>query len=420
MNTVLVIGSGGREHALCWRLKQSPSVKRVFCAPGNGGIANDAECVAIKTPDEIIDFCKNNTVDFVIIGPEGPLVEGLADWLESAGIAVFGPSAKAARLEGSKGFMKNLCQKYNIPTADYGFFTTKDKALKFIEGKNYPLVVKADGLAAGKGVIIATSEQEAVNAIADMFSGAFGKSGCAVVIEEFLEGDELSFFALCDGEHAIEFGYAQDHKRAYDGDTGPNTGGMGTYAPPPIVTDALRRKVMESIIMPTVAAMKKDGCPFKGVLFAGLMLTKQGPKLLEYNTRFGDPETQVLMARLSSDLYPALLACSKGGLDKVKVTFRNEVAVCVVMATKGYPGDYQKGTVINGLEKAKGLPDVTVFHAGTVIKDGKTIATGGRVLGVTALGKTIKEARQNAYKVVDLIDWPEGFCRRDIGWRAVA
>ncbi|MGE0753596.1 MAG: phosphoribosylamine--glycine ligase [Alphaproteobacteria bacterium] len=420
MAHVLVIGSGGREHAICWRMKQSPSVKKVFCAPGNGGIAEDAECVAIKTADEIIPFCKRQDIALVVVGPEQPLVEGLVDTLEAAGITCFGPSAKAARLEGSKGFMKDLCAKYDIPTAAYGYFHNRTDALKFLEGKNFPIVVKADGLAAGKGVIIATTKQEAQQAVEDMFAGSFGDSGHSVVIEEFLDGEEVSFFALCDGTNAVEFGYAQDHKRAYDGDKGPNTGGMGTYAPPPLVDAALRSAVMHTIIRPTMDAMQKEGCPFKGVLFAGLMLTKGGPKLLEYNTRFGDPETQVLMARLTSDLFPVLHACSAGGLENVNITFCHDAAVCVVMAAKGYPGVYEKGTIINGLDKTATLPDVKIFHAGTSIRDGKTVATGGRVLGVTALGKTIKEAQVNAYRAVDLIEWPEGYCRRDIGWRAVA
>ena len=419
MNNILVIGSGGREHALCWRLKQSPSVAQVFCAPGNGGIAQDVTCVAVKTPDEIIAFCKKERIALVVIGAEQPLVDGLADKLEAAGIPAFGPGAKAAQLEGSKGFMKMLCSKYHIPTAAYGFFDNEKDALQFLEGKSYPIVVKADGLAAGKGVIIAENKADAEAAVREMFSGSFGDSGKSVVIEEFLDGEEVSFFALSDGKTAIQFGYAQDHKRAYDGDKGPNTGGMGTYAPPPVMSDALCNQVMKEIIEPTVSGMSKDGMPFKGVLFAGLMLTKNGPKLLEYNVRFGDPETQVLMARFDADLFPVLLACSKGGLDKVKISFRKEAAVCVVMAAKGYPGTYLKGTTIRGLDKAATIDGVKVFHAGTESRDGNIVATGGRVLGVTALGVTIAEAQAKAYKAVDSIDWPEGFCRRDIGWRAL-
>jgi phosphoribosylamine--glycine ligase len=419
MANVLVIGSGGREHALCWRLKQSASVEQVFCAPGNGGIAEDATCVALKNSDEIIRFCKEQAIDLVVIGPEQPLVEGLADTLTAAGIATFGPSKLAAQLEGSKGFTKSLCRKYNIPTADYGYFTDADAAKDFLKGKSYPIVVKADGLAAGKGVIIAQSEQEATAAAVDMFSGSFGESGKSVVIEEFMEGEEVSFFALSDGNTAIEFGYAQDHKRAYDGDSGPNTGGMGTYAPTPVMNAALSKTVMETIIHPTVSAMKKEGAPFKGVLFAGLMLTKQGPKLLEYNARFGDPETQVLMARFTGDLYQTLLAVATGTLEKAKISFHEEAAVCVVMAAKGYPGAYERGSVIRGLEKAGALQDVKIFHAGTEKRGGDIVATGGRVLGVTALGDTTAQAQEKAYKAVDTIDWPQGFCRRDIAWRAL-
>jgi phosphoribosylamine--glycine ligase len=414
MNNVLVIGSGGREHALCWRLKQSPSVAQIYCAPGNGGISQDVTCLTLATTEAIIEFCLEKAISLVVIGPEQPLVEGLADKLTSAGIPTFGPSKMAARLEGSKGFTKGLCKKYGIPTADYGFFTSPDVAKNFLKNKTYPLVIKADGLAAGKGVIVASSQSEALEAIDSMFSGAFGDSGKSIIIEEFLEGPEVSFFALTDGTSAIEFGYAQDHKRAFDGDKGPNTGGMGTYAPPPIMTDALRKTVMQGIILPTIEAMKKEGCPFKGVLFAGLMLTKQGPKLLEYNARFGDPETQVLMARFNADLYPALLACANGGLDKVKISFSNEAAVCVVMASKGYPGAYEKGSIIKNLEKASGAPAVKIFHAGTEKRGSDIVAVGGRVLGVTATGRTIKEARHAAYKAVAAIDWPEGFCRSDI------
>jgi len=418
MNNVLVIGSGGREHALCWRLKQSPTAGQVFCSPGNGGITEDVSCVPLNSHAEIVQFCKDKHIALVAIGPEQPLVEGLATVLENAGIPVFGPSAKAAQLEGSKGFMKDLCRKYHIPTADYGFFNDASSAKQFLAGKSYPIVVKADGLAAGKGVIIAESEKEALAAVDDMFSGKIS-GGERVVIEEFLEGEEVSYFALCDGSTAIEFGYAQDHKRAYDGDKGPNTGGMGTYAPPPVMTPPIAKTVMDTIILPTVAAMKKEGCEFKGVLFAGLMLTKTGPKLLEYNVRFGDPETQSLMMRFNADLFQTLLAASTGRLKDATISFRKEAAVCVVMSAKGYPGAYQKGSLIRGLDAANALSGVKVFHAGTDKRDGNIISIGGRVLGVTALGATIKEAQANAYKAVDLIDWPEGFCRRDIGWRAL-
>lgn len=416
---VLVIGSGGREHALCWRLKQSPSVAKVFCAPGNAGIAEVATCISFASEAELIGVCKDTPMDLVVVGPEQPLVEGLADRLSAVGIAVFGPSARAARLEGSKGFTKAICKKYGIPTADYGFFTEAASAKQFLKNKTYPIVIKADGLAAGKGVIIAQDEKEALAAIGSMFAGQFGDSGKSLVIEEFLEGEEISFFALCDGNRAKMFGYAQDHKRAFDGDTGPNTGGMGTYAPPPVMNDAMEKTIMQAIINPTVEAMAKEGAPFAGVLFAGLMLTRQGPKLIEYNVRFGDPETQVLMARFNGDLYQALLACAHGKLSEAKISFCSDTAVCVVMAAKGYPGDYQKGSTIKNLDKAGEAQGVKIFHAGTAKKDGNIIANGGRVLGVTALGNTIAEAKAKAYQAVDMIDWPEGFCRRDIAWRAL-
>lgn len=419
MSKVLVVGGGGREHALCWRLKQSPSVAQVFCAPGNAGIAQDVTCVTLTKPDEIINFCRTENIALVVVGPEQPLVDGLSDKLRAQNIPVFAPSKKAAQLEASKGFMKNLCKKYNIPTAAYGFFADKAETLKFLEGKNFPIVVKADGLAAGKGVIIAENKQEAEEAIEDMFSGEFGAAGSQVVIEEFLEGKEASFFAICDGKKAVEFGYAQDHKRVFDGDKGPNTGGMGTYSPPPIVTEQIRSEVMEKIIHPTMQAMEKEGVPFSGVLFAGLMLTKDGAKLLEYNVRFGDPETQSLMLRFDGDLFKLLLSCANGAVDEKLISFSKQAAVCVVMAANGYPGTYQKGSIIRGLKKAGSLPNVKIFHAGTAEKNGEIVSVGGRVLGVTALGSTIKEAQQNAYKAVDLIDWKEGFCRRDIAWQAV-
>jgi phosphoribosylamine--glycine ligase len=421
MAKVLVIGSGGREHALIWRLLQSPSVDKggIFCAPGNGGIAQHATCIQLGSPEETIRFCKEKGIGLVVIGPEQPLVDGLADQLEAAGIPVFGPSAAAARLEGSKGFMKGICSKYNILTAAYGFFTDAASAKAFLAKQSIPIVIKADGLAAGKGVIIATTRQEAEEAVDNMFAGQFGDSGKSVVIEEFMEGPEVSLFALCDGKTATLFGYAQDHKRAYDGDQGPNTGGMGTYAPPPVMDDTTAQAVMKTMVQPTVDGMAKEGAPFKGVLFAGLMLTPKGPRLLEYNVRFGDPETQVLMARFSGDLYKVLLACSQGTLNSSDITFRSEAAVCVIMATKGYPGDYEKGSVIGGLDKAGSVEDVQIFHAGTKAEGGKILANGGRVLGVTAIGATIAQAQARAYEAVDRIEWPEGFCRRDIAWQAL-
>lgn len=416
---LLVIGSGGREHALIWKLAQSPDVSAIYCAPGNAGISQIAECVTLADARAASVFCKEKGIALVVIGPEVPLVEGWADDLRADGIAVFGPGKIAAQLEGSKDFTKSICRKYNIPTAEYETFTAPAPAKAYLKDKRFPIVIKADGLAAGKGVVIPESLSEALNTIDEMFSGAFGAAGEKVVIEEFLEGEEVSYFALTDGKTAIEFGFAQDHKRVGDGDTGPNTGGMGTYSPAPVLTDSLRTQVMREIIEPTVRAMQAEGAPFQGVLFAGLMLTKDGPKLLEYNARFGDPETQVMMRRLDCDLLPLLEACARETLTPQAVPMKKEAAVCVVMAAKGYPGAYEKGTPIRGLERAESLPGCVVFHAGTQKNAGGFAANGGRVLGVTALGATIAEAQANAYRAVDAIDWPEGFCRRDIGWRAI-
>lgn len=418
MANVLIIGGGGREHAIAWRMTKSPQVVKVYCSPGNAGIAEDVECVTLSDHATIINFCKTRLIDLVVIGPEQPLVDGLSDALTAADILVFGPSWKAAALEASKGFMKELCKKYSIPTAAYGFFDNAKTAKAFLEDKHFPIVVKADGLAAGKGVVIAQDKTEALDAIDDMFSGKIS-GGEKVVIEEFLTGPEVSFFALSDGKSAIEFGTAQDHKRVGDGDTGPNTGGMGTYSPPPVFTDKHRSEVMNKIILPTVRAMKQEGAPFKGVLFAGLILTPSGVKLLEYNVRFGDPETQSLMMRFSGDLYQTMKSCAEGKLNEVDIRFDTRPALCVVMASKGYPGTYQKGSIICDIEKANALADIKVFHAGTEKRGTDIVAIGGRVLGVTALGNTIKEAQQNAYAAVDMIDWPEGFCRRDIAWRAL-
>ncbi len=418
MANVMVIGGGGREHALCWRLKYSPEVEKIYCSPGNSGISDDAECVALATNQEIVQFCVEKQINLVVIGPEQPLVSGLSDALNAAGIATFGPSQKAARLESSKGFMKDLCRKYNIPTAAYGFFANIDDARKFLEGKSFPIVVKADGLAAGKGVIIADNKAEALAALDDMFSGRI-EGGGNVVIEEFLEGEEISFFALSDGDTAIEFGFAQDHKRAFDGDKGPNTGGMGTYSPPLVASEKVRKEAMEKIILPTIAAMKQEGMTYRGVLFAGLMITEQGVKLLEYNVRFGDPETQSLMMRFCGNLYKTLEAVARGKLNDADIRFLPDPAVCVVMATRGYPGAYSKGSEIRNLNKAAAFENIKIFHAGTEKKAEKIIAVGGRVLGVTALGKNMKEATSRAYQAIDAIDWPEGFCRRDIAYRAI-
>ena len=418
---VLIIGSGGREHALAWSIKQSPLTENIYVAPGNAGTRDIAENVfiAINDPKNIVDFCHINSINLVIIGPEAPLANGLVDALTAAGIHTFGPSKAAAQLEASKGFTKRLCDAYNIPTATYQEFSEAEPAKAYIAQQSLPIVIKADGLAAGKGVIIAQTEDEASQAIDDILGGKFGSAGASLVIEEFLEGEEVSFFALVDGAHAIPFGSAQDHKRVGEGDTGPNTGGMGTYSPAPIFTLALEDQVMQEIVIPTVQGMENDGMPFKGVLFVGLMITEDGPKLIEFNVRFGDPETQVLMARLKSDLVPLLQATIDGDIQNRHVELSDRTALCVVMAAKGYPEDYKKGTRINHLEHADDLPDVTVFHAGTKFENGEYFANGGRVLGITAIGNTITEAQKKAYNAVDAIDWKEGFCRRDIGWRAV-
>jgi phosphoribosylamine---glycine ligase len=419
---VLVVGSGGREHALCWALGASPLVERLYCAPGNGGIAQVARCLDIEAMDSdgLIGVCRSEAIDFVVVGPEGPLVAGLADRLEEAGIKTFGPSMRAARLEGSKGFMKDLCARHGIPTAVYKRCRALAEAKAFIAELGAPIVVKADGLAAGKGVVVATSIAEAEAAAERMLAGAFGAASVEIVVEEFLSGEEVSFFALCDGKHALPLASAQDHKQIGEGDTGPNTGGMGAYSPAPALTAAMEARVMAEIVRPTLAAMAADGSPFMGVLFAGLMLTAQGPKLLEYNVRFGDPECQVLMARLMSDLLPALIAARDGVLDRFDLRWQKTAALCVVMAAKGYPGAYGGGSVIGNLGVAGEIPGVTIFHAGTKRDaQGRILAHGGRVLGVTATGPSVAEAQAKAYEAVEAIDWPEGYYRRDIGWRAV-
>ena len=414
---VLLIGSGGREHALAWALSASPLLTKLYCAPGNPGIAQVAELAALDITDHraIIAFCQAHAVTFVVVGPEAPLVAGLVDDLNASGIRAFGPSKFAAQLEGSKGFTKDICANYNIPTAAYGRFTNLKMAQDYLAKKGAPIVIKADGLAAGKGVTVAMTMVEAEAALQDIFSGRFGGAEC--VIEEFLEGEEASFFVLSDGVHTLPLATAQDHKRVGDGDTGPNTGGMGAYSPAPCMTEALCAKALEEIVKPTVKALHDMGHPYVGVLYAGLILTKDGPKLIEYNARFGDPETQVLMLRLRDDLLTLLLATVDGTLDKVSVRWRSEFALTVVMAAKGYPGEYKKGSEIRGLDQDFG-ENVEVFHAGTALKDGKLAAAGGRVLNITALGKTAREAQIRAYEAVDKINWPDGFCRRDIGWRA--
>ncbi|HXQ42213.1 MAG TPA: phosphoribosylamine--glycine ligase [Candidatus Udaeobacter sp.] len=420
---VLVVGSGGREHALSWAIAASPLCDRLYAAPGNAGIAGEAECVPIAADDVggLVAFAKAQRIEFVVVGPEAPLVLGLVDRLEAAGIPAFGPSAAAAALEGSKGFMKDLAQRYSIPTAAYGRFRDAKAAKSYVAERGLPIVIKADGLAAGKGVVIAETSQQAGEAIdAMMADKVFGAAGAEIVIEEFLEGEELSFFALVDGKDALALASAQDHKRVGEGDTGPNTGGMGAYSPAPACTAALEAQIMGEIIRPTVAGMAKEGRPFKGVLYAGLMLTGTGPKLLEYNTRFGDPECQALVVRLMSDLLPALIASRDGLLNQLDLRWLPKASLTVVMAAKGYPGSYAKGSEIRGLERLKDMEGVTVFHAGTRRSDdGRLLADGGRVLGVTALGDTVALAQAHAYEAVDRIDWPGGFCRRDIGWRAV-
>jgi len=424
---ILVVGGGGREHALCWAISASPLCTKLFCAPGNAGIARVAECIDVPAEDIAgqVSLAKREKIDFVVVGPEGPLVAGLADRLTEAGIKVFGPSGKAAQLEGSKGFTKELCWRHDIPTAVYERFTDVAKAEAYVKVQGAPIVVKADGLAAGKGVVVAETVEQAIEAVRDMLaSNRFGAAGASVVIEEFMEGEEASLFALTDGEHALALPGVQDHKRASDGDTGPNTGGMGAYSPASILDAAMVERAMREIVLPTVHAMKAEGVPYKGVLYAGLMIGAKGPRLVEYNCRFGDPECQVLMMRLKSDLVPALMACADGGLKHFDLRWSDDTALTVVMATKGYPDAYQKGSEIRNLEAAGKVEGVQIFHAGTKFgtggPDGKRVlANGGRVLNVTAMAPTVAEARSRAYRALDLIDWPEGFCRRDIAWRAV-
>ena len=420
---ILVVGSGGREHALCWAFAQSPLCEKLYCAPGNAGIAAVAECLPIASDrvEEIVAAARALAIDFVMIGPEVPLSLGLADKLRAANTPCFGPSQAAAALESSKAFMKGVCDRAKIPTAAYARFKDAEKARDYVREHGAPIVIKADGLAAGKGVTVAQTVDEALNAIDDaLVRKVFGESGSEIVIEEFLVGEEVSFFALCDGTRALPFAGAQDHKTAYDNDRGPNTGGMGAYSPAPLVDDAMQERIMRAIVQPTVDLMRAEGTPFTGVLFAGLMLTAAGPKLIEFNARFGDPETQAILPRLKSDLLEVLYAASQGRLDDITLAWHNRAALCVVMAAEGYPGAYKKGTVIHGLENAATIPDSIVFHAGTARNDsGDIVANGGRVLGVTGWADSIAEAQNKAYRAVDQILWPEGFCRRDIGWRAV-
>jgi phosphoribosylamine--glycine ligase len=423
---ILLLGSGGREHALAWKMASSPLTDRLYCAPGNAGIAREAECVALDLADHgaVIAFCRQHHIDLVVVGPEAPLCAGIVDDLEAAGIKAFGPTRAAARLEGSKGFTKDLCRASGIPTAAYERFRAADPAKAYVRARGAPIVVKADGLAAGKGVVVAQTVAEAEAAIDMMFGGGIavsnlGEAGGEVVIEEFLTGEEASFFALCDGETAIALTTAQDHKRAFDGDQGPNTGGMGAYSPAPNIDAATSARVMADIISPTLRAMQAMGAPYKGVLYAGLMITADGPKLIEYNARFGDPETQVLMLRLMSDLVPALLASRDGQLKSFDLRWYPDPALTVVMAAKGYPGEYARGSVIEGLDDAAKVEGVEIFHAGTKADGRRILANGGRVLNVSAIGKTVREAQARAYEAIARIRWPEGFYRHDIGWRAV-
>jgi len=418
---ILLLGSGGREHALAWKMAASPLADRLYCAPGNAGIAREAECVGLDLADHgaVIAFCREHRTDLVVVGPEAPLCAGIVDDLEASGIKAFGPTRAAARLEGSKGFTKDLCRENGIPTAAYERFYAADPAKAYMRARGAPIVVKADGLAAGKGVVVAQTVAEAEAAIDMMFGGGLGEAGGEVVIEEFLTGEEASFFALCDGETAIALTTAQDHKRAFDGDQGPNTGGMGAYSPAPNIDAAMSARVMAEIITPTLRAMQAMGTPYKGVLYAGLMIGADGPKLIEYNARFGDPETQVLMLRLMSDLVPALLASRDGQLKSFDLRWYPDPALTVVMATKGYPGHYARGSVIEGLDDAAKVDGVEIFHAGTKADGDRILANGGRVLNVSAIGKTVREAQARAYEAISRICWPEGFYRHDIGWRAI-
>ena len=417
---VLLIGSGGREHALAWKIAQSPKLTTLYAAPGNPGIADCAECVSLNADDHaaVISFCRDKAIGFVVVGPEAPLVAGLSDALRAAGILVFGPSAAAAQLEGSKGFTKDLCAKYDIPTGAYQRFNNAPKAKAYVRAQGAPIVVKADGLAAGKGVTVAMTVDEACAAIDDCFEGAFGAAGAEVVIEAYLDGEEVSFFCLCDGKSLLALASAQDHKRVGDGDTGPNTGGMGAYSPAPVMSAEMVERTMKEIIEPTMRGMAADGHPFSGVFFAGLMITAKGPELIEYNVRFGDPECQVLMMRLKSDLLPILYASATGTLDQVTAEWSEDPALTVVLASKGYPASYEKNTVVTALPVAS--DGAKVFHAGTALKDGHLVATGGRVLNATAVGASVAAAQTAAYALVDAVGWDNGFCRRDIGWQAIS
>ncbi len=418
---ILILGGGGREHSLAWAVKQNPKCDRLVVAPGNAGIAEIAECASFDINDggQVVNFAEENAIDFVIVGPEAPLAAGVADRLRDAGIAVFGPGREAARLEASKGFTKEICDAAGVPTAAWARFDAPQPAKDYIRARGAPIVVKADGLAAGKGVIVAMDEATALAAVDEMFSGAFGDAGAEVVIEEFMEGEEASFFVLCDGEDVLPIGTAQDHKRVGEGDTGPNTGGMGAYSPAPVLDGEVAQRALERIIRPTVAEMARRGTPYQGVLYAGLMIRDGEPRLVEYNVRFGDPEAQVLMMRLGAQALDLMQACAEGRLAEARVNWAEDHAITVVMAAKGYPGAFEKGSEIRGLEALPEDSRNMVFHAGTARAEGRLVAAGGRVLNVTARGDSLGEARKRAYAMVDAIDWPEGFCRRDIGWRVL-
>ncbi|MEP1536989.1 MAG: phosphoribosylamine--glycine ligase [Paracoccaceae bacterium] len=418
---ILILGGGGREHSLAWAVKQNPKCDKLIVAPGNAGIAALAECAALDTDnaDAVVSFAEEEAIDFVIVGPEAPLAAGVSDALRAAGMLVFGPSQAAAQLEASKAFTKAVCDAANAPTAAYAHFTEADAAKDYVQTQGVPIVVKADGLAAGKGVIIAETVAQAEEALDDMFGGAFGGAGAEVVIEEFMTGEEASFFILCDGEVALPIGTAQDHKRVGEGDTGPNTGGMGAYSPAPVLTDDIATRAMNEIVYPTLKEMARRGTPYQGVLYAGLMIENGAPRLVEYNVRFGDPECQVLMMRLGGQVLDLLQAAAEGRLDKAQVSWADDHAMTVVMAAQGYPGPYQKGSHIAGLDALPEDSANMVFHAGTTFDDGRIAASGGRVLNVTARGANLSEAATRAYAMVDQIDWPDGFCRRDIGWRAL-
>ena len=418
---ILILGGGGREHALAWAVLQNPKCDRLIVAPGNAGIAMIAECAQIDILDGglVATFAEENAIDFVIVGPEAPLAAGVSDRLREAGLLVFGPGREAARLEASKGFTKEICDAAGVPTAAWARFSDAEAAKAHVREKGAPIVVKADGLAAGKGVVVAETVAEAEAAVDEMFGGAFGAAGAEVVIEEFMSGEEASFFVLCDGKDVLAIGTAQDHKRAGEGDTGPNTGGMGAYSPAPVLTEAVAARAMEEIVRPTVAEMARRGTPYQGVLYAGLMIADGRPRLVEYNVRFGDPEAQVLMMRLGAQALDLMQACAEGRLAEAKVNWADDHALTVVMAARGYPGPHEKGTEIGGLDALAEDSAHMVFHAGTAERDGRTVSAGGRVLGVTARGASLAEAAARAYGMVDRIDWPEGFCRRDIGWRAL-